>query len=53
MTRGQLSRAARERQQLRNLYTAVIGIITLSVLVANLFADIAYLALDPRTRKEG
>src|SRR5919204_3835092 len=33
MTRGQLSRAARERQQLRNLYTAVIGIITLSVLV--------------------
>src|SRR5918912_1945515 len=33
MTRGQLSRAARERQQLRNLYTAVFGIITLSVLV--------------------
>jgi len=28
-------------------------IITLSVLVANLFADLIYLLLDPRTRKEG
>jgi peptide/nickel transport system permease protein len=27
-------------------------IITISVLVANLLADIAYLALDPRTRRE-
>jgi peptide/nickel transport system permease protein len=28
-------------------------IITLSVLVANFIADLAYLALDPRTRREG
>ena len=28
-------------------------VITLSVLVANLLADVAYLLLDPRTRKEG
>jgi len=28
-------------------------IITMSVLVANLIADVAYLLLDPRTRKEG
>ena len=28
-------------------------VITLSVLAANLLADIAYLVLDPRTRKEG
>ena len=28
-------------------------VITISVLVANLIADIAYLLLDPRTRKEG
>ena len=28
-------------------------VITLSVLVANLLADLAYLVLDPRTRKEG
>ena len=31
----------------------VFLIITLSVLVANLLADIAYLLLDPRTRREG
>jgi peptide/nickel transport system permease protein len=28
-------------------------VITLSVLVANLLADLIYLLLDPRTRKEG
>ncbi len=28
-------------------------VITLSVLVANLVADLAYAALDPRTRQEG
>jgi peptide/nickel transport system permease protein len=28
-------------------------IITLSVLLANFLADVAYLLLDPRTRKEG
>ena len=31
----------------------VFLIITISVLVANLIADVAYLLLDPRTRKEG
>jgi peptide/nickel transport system permease protein len=35
------------------LMQGIFLIITLSVLVANLFADVAYLALDPRTRKEG
>lgn len=35
------------------LMQGIFLIITLSVLVANLLADIAYLALDPRTRKEG
>ncbi|MFD6419325.1 ABC transporter permease [Streptomyces sp. NPDC060194] len=34
------------------LMQGVFLIITLSVLVANLFADIVYLLLDPRTRKE-
>jgi peptide/nickel transport system permease protein len=34
------------------LMQGIFLIITLSVLVANLLADIAYLALDPRTRKE-
>ncbi|WP_284742903.1 ABC transporter permease [Amycolatopsis sp. RTGN1] len=34
------------------LMQGIFLIITLSVLVANLFADVAYLALDPRTRKE-
>src|SRR4051812_32998887 len=35
------------------LLQGIFLIITLSVLVANLLADIAYLLLDPRTRKEG
>ncbi|HEX3790160.1 MAG TPA: ABC transporter permease [Pseudonocardiaceae bacterium] len=35
------------------LMQGIFLIITLSVLVANLLADIAYLALDPRTRREG
>lgn len=35
------------------LMQGIFLIITLSVLVANLLADVAYLALDPRTRKEG
>lgn len=35
------------------LMQGVFLMITLSVLVANLLADLAYLALDPRTRREG
>jgi peptide/nickel transport system permease protein len=35
------------------LMQGIFLIITLAVLVANLLADIAYLLLDPRTRKEG
>jgi peptide/nickel transport system permease protein len=35
------------------LMQGVFLVITLSVLVANLLADVAYLVLDPRTRKEG
>jgi len=35
------------------LVQGIFLIITLSVLVANLFADLIYLVLDPRTRKEG
>jgi peptide/nickel transport system permease protein len=35
------------------LMQGIFLIITLAVLAANLLADIAYLALDPRTRKEG
>jgi peptide/nickel transport system permease protein len=35
------------------LMQGIFLIITLSVLVANLMADLAYLILDPRTRKEG
>lgn len=35
------------------LMQGVFLVITLSVLVANLIADVAYLVLDPRTRKEG
>jgi peptide/nickel transport system permease protein len=35
------------------LLQGIFLIITLSVLVANLLADVAYLLLDPRTRKEG
>ena len=35
------------------LMQGIFLIITLSVLAANLLADIAYLLLDPRTRKEG
>jgi peptide/nickel transport system permease protein len=35
------------------LMQGIFLIITLSVLAANLLADIAYLMLDPRTRKEG
>jgi len=34
------------------LMQGIFLIITISVLVANLLADIAYLALDPRTRRE-
>jgi peptide/nickel transport system permease protein len=33
------------------LMQGIFLIITLAVLVANLFADIVYLMLDPRTRK--
>jgi peptide/nickel transport system permease protein len=35
------------------LMQGIFLIITISVLVANLLADVAYLFLDPRTRKEG
>jgi peptide/nickel transport system permease protein len=35
------------------LMQGIFLVITVSVLVANLLADIAYLLLDPRTRKEG
>jgi peptide/nickel transport system permease protein len=35
------------------LMQGVFLVITISVLVANLLADIAYLMLDPRTRKDG
>jgi peptide/nickel transport system permease protein len=35
------------------LMQGIFLIITLSVLVANLMADIAYLVLDPRTRRDG
>ncbi|OLR89444.1 ABC transporter permease [Actinokineospora bangkokensis] len=35
------------------LLQGIFLVITLSVLVANLVADLAYLVLDPRTRKEG
>ncbi|MEV4757205.1 ABC transporter permease [Micromonospora sp. NPDC049559] len=35
------------------LMQGIFLIITLSVLLANLLADLAYLVLDPRTRKEG
>jgi len=35
------------------LMQGIFLVITLAVLVANLLADIAYLLLDPRTRKEG
>ena len=35
------------------LMQGIFLIITLSVLVANFFADIAYVLLDPRTRREG
>jgi peptide/nickel transport system permease protein len=35
------------------LMQGIFLIITLSVLAANLLADVAYLFLDPRTRKEG
>jgi peptide/nickel transport system permease protein len=35
------------------LMQGIFLVITISVLVANLFADVAYLMLDPRTRKEG
>jgi peptide/nickel transport system permease protein len=34
------------------LMQGIFLIITISVLIANLLADVAYLALDPRTRKE-
>lgn len=35
------------------LMQGIFLIITLSVLLANFLADVAYLALDPRTRREG
>lgn len=35
------------------LMQGIFLVITLSVLAANLLADVAYLALDPRTRREG
>lgn len=35
------------------LMQGVFLVITISVLIANLLADMAYLLLDPRTRKEG
>jgi peptide/nickel transport system permease protein len=35
------------------LMQGIFLVITISVLVANLIADIVYLLLDPRTRKEG
>ncbi|ACY14036.1 ABC transporter permease [Haliangium ochraceum] len=35
------------------LLQGIFLIITIAVLVANLLADVAYLALDPRTRKDG
>jgi peptide/nickel transport system permease protein len=35
------------------LMQGVFLVITMSVLIANLVADVAYLLLDPRTRKEG
>jgi peptide/nickel transport system permease protein len=35
------------------LVQGIFLVITLSVLVANLLADLIYLLLDPRTRKEG
>lgn len=35
------------------LMQGIFLIITLSVLLANLLADLAYVALDPRTRREG
>ncbi len=35
------------------LMQGIFLIITIAVLVANLLADIIYLLLDPRTRKEG
>jgi peptide/nickel transport system permease protein len=35
------------------LMQGIFLIITIAVLVANLLADVAYLLLDPRTRKEG
>jgi peptide/nickel transport system permease protein len=35
------------------LMQGIFLIITITVLVANLLADVAYLLLDPRTRKEG
>lgn len=35
------------------LMQGIFLVITVSVLIANLLADVAYLMLDPRTRKEG
>lgn len=46
MTRGQLSRAQRERQQLRNLYTAIFSVVTLVVLIIA-FAAFTQLVLRP------
>ena len=35
------------------LMQGIFLVITLAVLVANLLADVVYLLLDPRTRREG
>src|SRR5947208_9957489 len=46
LTRGQLSRAERERRQIRNLYTAVIGVVSLVVLII-LFAVVQSFIIRP------
>lgn len=46
LTRGQLSRRAREQQQIRNLYTAIVGVGTLVVLIL-LFAVVSTYILKP------
>src|SRR5438309_2202803 len=46
LTRGQLSRAERERRQIRNLYTSVISIVSVALLVL-LFAALSTFVLKP------